>query len=182
MEHKTLASLSNVPEHDSAMVTAYVSVGSNLDRERNILHAVNALGERFGELAVSPVYDSPAIGFDGPPFFNLAVGFTTSHGVESVSESLTEIERACGRTSDMAGFVDRTVDLDLLLYGDLRRHDDTIDVPRFELLVSPHMLKPLLDLDPHLVHPETGQALSGYWPELESTLDEPMQVVTVEFG
>ena len=62
----------------AAAVRVYISIGSNVDRERYVRAALDALSAWFGELIISPVYDSEAVGFDGSPFLNLVVGVDTS--------------------------------------------------------------------------------------------------------
>ena len=59
------------------MAQVYVSVGSNIDRVRNISAALQGLTERYGELQLSSVYESDAVGFDSEPFYNLVLGYTT---------------------------------------------------------------------------------------------------------
>lgn len=58
-------------------VRAWLSLGSNIDREKNIRSAIAALEKVFGRLFVSPVYESEAVGFEGDPFLNLVVGLDT---------------------------------------------------------------------------------------------------------
>ena len=59
------------------MPWVWVSIGSNIERERHVRSAVEALRAQFGELVVSPVYETPAEGFEGDPFYNLVAGFHT---------------------------------------------------------------------------------------------------------
>ena len=63
----------------------YVSIGSNIDRERHITAALDALAEKFSVLDISSVYESEAVGFAGDNFFNLVAGFDTDKTVSALS-------------------------------------------------------------------------------------------------
>ena len=72
-----------------------VSVGSNLDREHNIDRALESLRSSFGQLRISRVYETPAVGFSGPDFYNLVVAFETGLNVRPLIDRLHEIEAMC---------------------------------------------------------------------------------------
>lgn len=145
------------------MPRIYVSIGSNLDRENNIRGAVLALRKQYPVLTLSRVYETPAEGFEGEAFYNLVAGFDTNDTLERVRQTLADIETAHGRIRGGARFSARTLDLDLLLYGDLIRHTDGIDVPRGEITRYAFVLGPLAELAPDLAHPETGERLGTVW-------------------
>lgn len=145
------------------MPRVFVSLGSNIDREHHIRTCLRELGERFGTLAVSPVYESAAVGFVGACFLNLVVAFETGEPVEAVEDVLGALERDHGRSAGHARYASRTLDLDVLLYGDLRRADPRHPLPRPEILEQPFVLKPLTDLAPDLCHPETGETFGAHW-------------------
>lgn len=160
----TLASLSSVV---SVPVTkVFVSIGSNLERERHILEALAELKESFGRLSVSSVYESEAEGFEGPPFYNLVVGFDTSLALEKVLERLKEIERRHGRDPQSRKFASRTLDLDLILYGDLILKDPKsgrLLLPREDILRYAFVLEPLAEIAPNLPHPVSGKTYRALW-------------------
>ena len=79
------------------MPRVWVSLGSNQERERSLGIAVAALRAHYGELRLSPVYESAAQGFSGEPFLNLVAGFETTEDVEEVRRRLRAIEDAAGR-------------------------------------------------------------------------------------
>jgi len=145
------------------MPRVYVSIGSNIDREKNIRGAVRVLRERYGKLALSRVYETPAEGFDGDAFYNLVAGFDTDEPVEQLHQALSAIEAAHGRTRTGPRFGPRTLDLDLLLYGDLVRHESGVDLPRDEIRTYAFVLGPLAEIAPDQRHPETGARLGELW-------------------
>lgn len=145
------------------MPRVYVSIGSNIDRVANIRGAMHALRARFGKIAHSTVYESPAEGFDGENFYNLVAGFDTVESVEAVRAVLSEIEAAQGRVRTANRYSARTLDVDILLYGDLVRHDERFDIPRREITEYAYVLRPLAELAPETRHPETGMRLTDLW-------------------
>jgi 2-amino-4-hydroxy-6-hydroxymethyldihydropteridine diphosphokinase len=163
------------------MPRVYVSVGSNVDKERNIPSAVAALRDRFGELVCSSVYETEAVGFEGGDFYNLVVGFDTAQSLEEVTDTLRQIENTHGRVRGGARFSSRTLDLDILLYGAEVRHDERFDVPRDEIPRYAFVLLPLVEIAGEVVHPETGEHLAAMAARLE--LDgQPLRKVRLEIG
>ena len=150
------------------MVQVAVSIGSNLERERNVKEALASLGKIFGELTRSPVYESAAYGFDGPPFYNLVVVFETSLDVRAVRGEIQAIENQQGREMGENRSGSRSLDLDLLLYDDVVFHDQGLDVPRREIFEHAYILKPLADLLPATPHPVTGESFADIWLRLGS--------------
>lgn len=150
------------------MIRVYVSVGSNVDRETNVRAAVAALRAEFGRLVVSTVYSSRAIGFSGEDFYNLTVGFRTDRPVHAVLERLRGIEAERGRKRSDLRFGPRTLDIDLLLYGDLVLSDDKVRVPREEITRFAFVLGPLAEIAGEVPHPETGERISDLWSRFEA--------------
>lgn len=144
----------------------YISLGSNVDAELNIRAAIRAMREVFGELHLSPVYQSAAVGFEGDDFLNLVAGFDTDKSVEQVVDYIHRIEDDLGRDRTQPRFSARAIDLDILLYDFLVLDRPGIRIPRQEILRSAHVLKPLQDLIPHTLHPVTGQSYGELWREL----------------
>lgn len=153
------------------MPRVYISIGSNIDRENNIRGAVRMLRQRYGTLTLSRVYETPAEGFDGEAFYNLVAGLDTDEPVERVRQALANIETAHGRNRGGARFSARTLDLDLLLYDDLVRHADSVDIPRGEITQYAFVLGPLAELAPDLKHPETGERLRAMWDKFTGRRD-----------
>ena len=141
----------------------WVSVGSNMDRETSIRAGVCALREEFGELQLSPVYETEAVGFVGDAFLNMVLGFHTDLPLQDVRGVLRRIEHTQGRVRDGQKFGSRTLDLDILTYGDLV--DESEDIPRAEIMRYAFVLGPLADVAPEQVHPGLGKTYARLWQE-----------------
>jgi len=144
----------------------YVGLGSNVDRETRLRQAVAELRERFGELELSPVYNSAAVGFDGYDFLNLVAGFDTELEVKRVAASFREIENQLGRDGSLPKFASRSIDLDILAYDDLILDLPGIRIPRPEILENAFVLRPLQDLAPDSVHPEINETYAVLWQRM----------------
>ena len=158
------------------MARVAISIGSNLEPERNVKDALAALRKTFGELSRSPVYESAAYGFDGPPFYNLVVVFETPLDVRAVRAKIQAIENLQGRKIGENRSGSRSLDLDLLLYDDAVFRDQGLDVPRREIFEHAYILKPLADLLPAAPHPVTGESFADIWLRLGSR-QEALSVV-----
>ncbi len=145
------------------MPQVFVSIGSNVEREKNLQAAIDSLHSCYVSLTLSRVYESAAIGFSGSNFYNLVVALDTDEAVEGVAARLANIEETCGRRRTGNSHEPRTLDLDLLLYGDLRRHDDKIDIPRDEIRQYAFVLRPLAEVAPEFRHPEIGMTIGEMW-------------------
>ncbi|MBD1389059.1 2-amino-4-hydroxy-6-hydroxymethyldihydropteridine diphosphokinase [Neiella sp. HB171785] len=144
------------------MAQVYISVGSNINRTANIRAARQALLVEFGALVVSRVYESEAVGFDGPAFYNLVIGLQTEQTPQQVAQRLKAIELDNGRCKTAAKFSNRTLDLDLLLYDDVIC-DDGVQIPRHEITENAFVLWPLAEVAPQLCHPKTQQSYQDMW-------------------
>lgn len=145
------------------MAQVYVSIGSNIDREAHIRSALHRLSELFGKLALSTVYESKAVGFEGGNFFNLVAGFMTRRSPYEIVDELHRIEEAHGRRRDGPRLASRTLDIDLLLYDDLILNDAGLVIPREEITHQAFVLKPLAELAGERRHPVTRQTFAEMW-------------------
>ena len=144
------------------MTTIYISLGSNIERDRHIRAGLDALHAEFGELRVSRVFESEAVGFNGRPFYNLVAAAETDLPLAIVCQRLRAMEFAHGREPDAKKFAPRTLDLDLLLYGDLVCETPLV-LPRGEVLTNAFVLWPLAELAPTLHHPVDGRTMGELW-------------------
>lgn len=146
------------------MAQVYVSVGSNIDRDAMVRSGIEALDNTFAKLTKSSVYESIAVGFEGDNFYNLVVGFEAEEP-HQVAQILREIEQAHGRHRSEKKFAPRTLDLDLLLFGDEDLHEQGLDVPRAEITRYAFMLGPLAEIAPQELHPVLQKSYARLWAE-----------------
>ena len=161
------------------MARTYVSIGSNIEREKNVRAAVAALRQRFGALQLSRVYENRPIGFDGDNFYNLVASFDSDEPPEAVTAALHIIEQQQGRVRGTSKFSARSLDLDLLLYGDLVRDDDSLRLPRDEIREYACVLGPLAELAPDQHHPETGETFAQMWARFPQSR-QPLIAVEID--
>lgn len=161
-------------------VAVYISLGSNIKPETHLRSALAALQLHFGEVACSPVYRSKAVGFSGADFLNLVVRVRTEMPLSVVQPLLHMIEEMNGRQRDAERFGPRTLDLDLLLYGDQVIDTDGMEIPRAEILSQAFVLKPLSDLAPDALHPVSQRSYAELWREFPQH-SQALEVVDVVF-
>lgn len=144
-----------------------ISLGSNIDKELNLPAAVRLLAEAANVVAVSSVYETPAVGTQDrqSSYFNAAVLLETELSATALKDGLlSDIERRLARRRTADKFAPRTIDLDVTLFdcatfdyipADGRpRHIPDPDLARYA-----HIALPVADLLPHAAHPETGEPL-----------------------
>lgn len=146
-------------------VAVYIAAGSNVEPERHLARAVEALEGRFEGLRCSPWYRNRAAGFEGEDFINFAAGFETQRTLPEVIRELQAIEALCGRPRDAPRWAPRSMDLDILLYGD--QVSDAPPLPRPDLLKRAYMLGPLAELVPDLVHPTAQLTIRELWERFD---------------
>jgi len=151
------------------MSTAWLGLGSNVNSQANIRACVTALEEEFKDVRLSPTYASTAVGFDGDDFINLVARVDTDMHPLELRQYLRDLEDRYGRKRDVPKFSDRSLDVDILLYDDLVLLSPVLEIPRAEILKFAHVLKPLADLEPDLVHPVELRSMEEIW--LASGLD-----------
>lgn len=149
------------------MARAWISVGSNIDREEMIRAALRELQEMFGELVISPIYETVAVGFEGDAFFNLVVGIDTARRPAELHRLMREIEARHGRSREGEKFSSRTLDLDVLTYGQEVTDEGNKTLPRDEILKYAFVLAPLADVAGDELHPELGRSYTALWRDYE---------------
>ena len=145
------------------MTRVYLSVGSNIEPGKNLQAAIEELRGKFGRIVVSPAYRFPAVGFDGPEFLNLAVGIDTDLDVFVLNDWLHALEDRHGRRRDVPRYSSRTLDVDIVLYGDrVISGRQNLEVPRAELLQT-FVLQPLADIAADVIHPTLHKSIGELW-------------------
>jgi len=141
----------------------YVAAGSNVAPERNLARAVAELAREFPGVRFSPWYRNRAVGFAGEDFINLVAGFDTALAVRAVLARLHAIEILCGRPREAPRWAPRSMDLDVLLYGELICDEPGLKLPRPDLLRRAYMLGPLAELAPEVMHPTAHLSIAELW-------------------
>jgi 2-amino-4-hydroxy-6-hydroxymethyldihydropteridine diphosphokinase len=162
------------------MARIFLGLGSNIERERYLTAGLDALDGLLGELSLSSVYDSAAIGFDGQPFLNMVVGATTDLSLPTLAARLRHIEYEHGRPADATRFSARQLDIDILVYDDLVGEFEgefgVVTLPRDEILHNAFVLRPLAELAPDLLHPAVGRSYAELWREYDSAAQPLVRV------
>jgi 2-amino-4-hydroxy-6-hydroxymethyldihydropteridine diphosphokinase len=143
--------------------TAYLSLGSNVNAEFHIRAALQSLHASFATCRISPIYRSRAVGFVGDDFVNLVAAVETRLSPGELRQYLRDLEDRYKRDRSAPKFSDRTLDIDILMYDDLVLDSGELRLPRPEILKFAHVLKPLADLAPDLVHPRKGRTMAELW-------------------
>ena len=112
----------------------YLGIGSNVDRVNNIKSCLNMIRELYGDIQISPVYETKSMGFDGPNFYNLVCYFQANIDIHNLNNILKKIENKHGRNFNETKFSSRTIDIDILYYDDLICDGENIKLPRDEIL------------------------------------------------
>jgi 2-amino-4-hydroxy-6-hydroxymethyldihydropteridine diphosphokinase len=158
------------------MAQVFLGIGSNIERERYITAGLDALQGLFHQLVLSPVYDSPAIGFEGQPFLNLVAAVQTELPLLEMAAQLRHIEVEYGRPANATRFSPRHLDIDILTYDDVVGSFGSVTLPRDEILQHAFVLCPLAELAPDSVHPVLKQSYRSLWSAFDRA-DQPLRKV-----
>ncbi len=161
------------------MSIAWLGLGSNVNAENNIRAGIKELEDKFVKVSLSPVYTSTAVGFDGDDFINLVARVETEMHPLELREYLRDLEDRYGRKRNVPKFSDRVLDIDILLYDDLVLRSPVLETPRGEIMKFAHVLKPLADLEPDLIHPTELRSMADIWES--SGLDDGCLRLLPEF-
>lgn len=151
------------------MARVYLGVGSNIEREQHIRSGLADLRSRFDVRAVSSVYESAAVGFNGAPFFNLVVEISADLSVAELQKNVRQIEEANGCQRIAGRYGSRTLDIDILLYDDVVGCVDGVSLPRDEILSNAFVLWPLAEIAPGYIHPLAGKTCAVLWAEFDKS-------------
>ncbi|KAB0479094.1 2-amino-4-hydroxy-6-hydroxymethyldihydropteridine diphosphokinase [Vibrio sp. IB15] len=151
------------------MAIVYVSIGSNINREHHITESLKALNHRFAPLQISQFYDCEPVGFEGDNFLNLVVGFECDLPIAELSKTLHRIESDNGRQRETKEYAARTMDIDILLYGDQVGIIDGVELPRGEITEYAFVLRPLVDLAATANHPILNTSFQELWNSFDQS-------------
>ena len=130
-----------------------IGLGSNIDPEKNIAAALNSLQELVCLKKRAAIWQTPAVGSGGSDYLNTAVLVETNFELFQFKVSvLSKIENDLGRIRVSDLYADRTIDLDILIFGD--------QIVDNEIWYQPHVTIPAAEILPDFVHPDTGESLS----------------------
>lgn len=150
------------------MAEAWIGLGSNLgDRRGHLRAALRGLAELGRVRAVSALYETEPVGLRAQPeFLNAVALLETELAARALLEGLLDIEARCGRVRTEEKNGPRTLDLDLLLYGEAVIDETGLEVPHPRLHERRFVLEPLASLAPALRHPRLGRTASELLAEL----------------
>lgn len=136
----------------------YFSLGSNLgDRMANLKIGMSSLSRSFDFISASHIVESVSWGYDDPnPYLNMVAGFSADNTPKEIRERIAEIEIKAGRKhsgQSTSNYEARTLDIDVLFYGDLISDNPDILIPHPRLHLRNFVLEPLVQLAPDLTHP-----------------------------
>lgn len=150
----------------------FIALGSNMgEREENIRRALELLSQLPDTELVraSSLYDTEPVGeVEQPNFLNAVAELDTDMAARQLLWNLLLIEKRLGRVRTQK-WGPRTIDLDLLLFGDQVIDEDDLRVPHPELIRRSFVLTPLAELEPALVHPTTGETIQSHLSQLHVT-------------
>lgn len=145
------------------MAWVNLGLGSNIHPEHNLCSCLDALLLRFNDLALSNVFESEPVGFQGENFLNMAVGFETKLDIAELAAAVKAIEAKHGRERGQPRFSGRTLDIDILTYGDRCGRFGGVELPRPEITENAFVLWPLSQIAPHQKHPRLGRSFRELW-------------------
>ena len=153
----------------------HLGLGSNLgDRHALLRHARSALAEQLGEFRESPIYESaPLLGMDQPSYLNQVICGTTTLEPLALLHLCQALEEQAGRVR-AENWGARTLDIDVLSYGEQVLSLPELTVPHPELPNRAFVLLPFKHLTPDWVHPRTGQMLDELWAQWQACSAEPL--------
>lgn len=158
------------------MPEVFVAAGSNVEPVVNLRRALAMLRAAYPGLRASRAWRNAAVGFEGDDFVNLVVGFETDEPLPAVIARQHGIEAACGRARAAPRWAPRSMDLDVLLYGDRVSDEPGLTLPRPDLVRRAYMLGPMAELAPELRHPTLGLTMRELWQRFDRAA-HPMQEI-----
>lgn len=161
------------------MTEAYISLGSNIEPETNMLRAVESLSRLVRITGISTVYLTPPVGgMDQPDFLNCVIRAETDISPRELKfRVLRSVEVGLGRVRTRNRYASRTIDLDLLIYGDMVLSSPGLRLPDPDIFRRPFLAEPVRELSPGLTIPGSGRSIE----EIVSSMDQKGMVAMNDF-
>ena len=141
----------------------YLSLGTNQgNKKENLQRAIDLIADKVGTvLGISSIYKTESWGFDSNDFYNICIKVTTYHPPEKLMQILLNIESDLGRErKDTAGYADRNIDIDMLLFDDEIIFSKMLIVPHSKMLVRKFVMVPLAEIAGSIIHPIEKQKIT----------------------
>ena len=159
----------------------FISLGSNKgNRLSNLKNAVERISEYSEIIHCSPVYETPPWGFESSSaFLNAVIEIETALSPHMLLDELLKTEKILGRdrSSESIGYQDRTIDLDILLFGSEILDNEKLEIPHPRMRMRKFVLIPLNDIAPNLYHPTENKSIS----ELLQTIEDNSTIEKTEY-
>ncbi|MDT0293687.1 2-amino-4-hydroxy-6-hydroxymethyldihydropteridine diphosphokinase [Mesonia ostreae] len=165
----------------------YIALGSNQgDKLHYLQTGVDAIQQKIGDVVqASSIYETAAFGFEGQDFFNACIAVNTRLSAQKVLSLLQEIENTNERQRALGGYQNRTLDLDILLYGNEVIHLKELQIPHPHLHKRDFVLFPLAEIAPEHIHPQFQKGIAQLKEELPSSgikiASEKLQLENIDF-
>ncbi|MEM3972683.1 MAG: 2-amino-4-hydroxy-6-hydroxymethyldihydropteridine diphosphokinase [Saccharolobus sp.] len=161
------------------LAKAYIGIGSNIEPEDNVRKSLIYLRDKFKVTKISTVYLTKAIPPNQPDYYNCVVEIKTNLDPFYIKYVLRKIEEKLGRVRSENKYMPRTIDLDLLLYGNLVINSDELIIPNPEIL-RPFVIIPLYELNEDLVIPNINKSLKELIKSVNGDDMKPLNDYTEE--
>ena len=157
----------------------FLSLGSNIDPEKNLKYACRELKKAFGNIQISSVYRNKPIGFEGNDFLNMVVKVKSTYSPNEILDCLRGLEATTGRDIGTGAFDSRALDIDMILFGDLVHPDKPFKIPRNDIELYSFVLCPLAEIEPDGIHPVIGKTFKDLWASFDQA-EHPLNKVSVD--
>ena len=162
------------------MVRVFIGVGSNIEPAENVKKALRLLASQVRIVEISTVYSTEAEGRpEQPAYYNCVVEIETDLPSKELKQTVLrkiEVELDRKRTNDKNA--PRTIDLDLILYGDLVQNTDDLVLPDPQIATRPFLAIPLFELEPDLILPGVGLPIKDVAAQLKHVKMKPLESYT----